>query len=246
MFITSDADWSQSELVGPAEPGGTSLPLPSAGGTPGRQGEGDVTAVPGGPEVLEGVVDDFAYLRDMAWSVSQGLDAFVASASGGFEGATANALQDVISGRLKNFVFNIARSFSLAGEAVAEYRLVLVQAQQAAAGVVSQAAGLAAGDPKLAELKKQIQGQLDLVGDAAQTMEAALRDASHMISQPIKVPGLFERIWKGIELALEITGMALILLSAVVDGPLGVIGFGMGAAAFGMNVVEFAEGWEKW
>ena len=51
--------------------------------------------------------------------------------SGGFEGATADALRDVVSGRLKTFVYNIARAFSLAGEAVAEYRLVLVRAQQA-------------------------------------------------------------------------------------------------------------------
>ena len=50
----------------------------------------DGDPVPGCPEVLRRIVDDFTYLRDLAWSVSQGLDAFVASASsGGFEGATA-------------------------------------------------------------------------------------------------------------------------------------------------------------
>ncbi|MBV9022558.1 MAG: hypothetical protein JO362_01850 [Streptomycetaceae bacterium] len=90
----------------------------------------DGDPVPGEPRVLQGVVDDFTYLRDTAWSVSQGLDAFVASASGGFAGATADALREVVSGRLKTFVFNIARAFSLAGEAVAEYRTALVQAQQ--------------------------------------------------------------------------------------------------------------------
>ena len=38
--------------------------------------------VPGDPQVLQQIIDDFTYLRDTAWSVSQGLDAFVASASG--------------------------------------------------------------------------------------------------------------------------------------------------------------------
>src|SRR5881392_2990530 len=43
--------------------------------------------VPGDPRVLQGVVEDFGYLRDVAWSVAQGLDVVVASASGGgFEG----------------------------------------------------------------------------------------------------------------------------------------------------------------
>ncbi|MBV9024484.1 MAG: hypothetical protein JO362_11995, partial [Streptomycetaceae bacterium] len=114
----------------------------------------DGDPVPGDPQVLQGIVDDFTYLRDTAWSVSQGLDAFVASASGGFAGATADALREVVSGRLKTFIFNIARAFSLAGEAVAEYKLALVQAQQVAADALRQAAGLAVGDAKLAGLKR--------------------------------------------------------------------------------------------
>src|SRR6476660_1577894 len=114
----------------------------------------DSDPLPGDPRVLQQVVEDFTFLRDVAWSVSQGLDALVASASsGGFEGAAADALRGVVSGRLKAFVFNIARAFSLAGEAVAEYRLVLEAAQQQVAGLASQAAGLAAGDPKLAGLQ---------------------------------------------------------------------------------------------
>src|SRR5213595_3650801 len=95
----------------------------------------DGNPVTGDPQVLQGIVDDFTYLRDVAWSVSQGLDAFVASAaSGGFEGATADAFREVVSGQLKTFVFNIARAFSLAGEAVAEYRTALAQARQAVTG----------------------------------------------------------------------------------------------------------------
>jgi hypothetical protein len=51
--------------------------------------------LPGDPQVLQAVVDDFTFLRDVAWSVSQGLEAVVASASGGgFEGETADALRD--------------------------------------------------------------------------------------------------------------------------------------------------------
>src|SRR6476620_3581577 len=78
----------------------------------------DANPVTGDPRVLQQVVDDFTYLRDVAWSVSQGLGAFLASASSrGFEGAAAGALREVVSGRLKAFVFNIARACSLAGEA---------------------------------------------------------------------------------------------------------------------------------
>ncbi|MBV9022715.1 MAG: hypothetical protein JO362_02640 [Streptomycetaceae bacterium] len=206
----------------------------------------DGAPLPGDPRVLQGIIDDFTYLRDTAWSVSQGLDAFASASSEGFGGDTANVLRGVISGRLKTFVYNLARAFSLAGEAVAEYRLALMEGQQTAAGVVSQAAELTAGDPKLAGLKQQVQDQVGQVNAAARTMEQVLRDASEMVSQPIEVPSLSERIWKGVEMALEITGMVLILLSSVVDGPLGVIGFGMGVAAFGMNAVDFAEGREKW
>ena len=102
----------------------------------------DGDPLPGDPQVLQGIVDDFTYLRDTAWSVSQGLDAFVASASsGGFEGATADALREVVSGRLKTFIYNIARAFSLAGEAVAEYRLALVRAQQAVLGAFDRRRG---------------------------------------------------------------------------------------------------------
>jgi citrate lyase beta subunit len=198
--------------------------------------------VPGDPQVLQGIVDDFAFLRDVAWSVSQGLDAVVASASsGGFEGAAAEALRQVVSGRLKAFIYNVARAFSLAGEAVAEYQLVLVAAQQQVAGVVSRAGGLKAGDPGLGGLKRQVQGQVEQVQAAAQAMERALRDAAEMVSQPIKVESLFERIWKGVEKALGITAMVLALASVVIDGPLGVAAFAAGAAAFGMTAVDYAE-----
>ncbi|MBV9025029.1 MAG: hypothetical protein JO362_14855 [Streptomycetaceae bacterium] len=207
----------------------------------------DGGGIPGDPQKLQGIIDDFTYLRDTAWSVSQGLDAFVASASsGGFEGETADALREVISGRLKTFVFNIARAFSLAGEAVAEYRLVLVQAQRAVGGMVAQAEGLTAGDPKLSGLRSQVQEQLNQVNDAAQTMEQALRDASDMVSQPIKVPSLFEKIWKGTEIVLEITAMVLFLLSSVVTGPLGDIAFGLAAMRFAMSVADFTEGRTNW
>ncbi|MBV9023927.1 MAG: hypothetical protein JO362_09070, partial [Streptomycetaceae bacterium] len=123
--------------------------------------------------MLQQIIDDFTYLRDTAWSVSQGLGAF--AGSGGFVGATADAFQEVVSGRLKTFVFNIARAFSLAGEAVAEYRNALVQAQQVANDVFAKTNGVVAGDAKLAGLKSQVQGQVDQVGAAARNMEAVLR-----------------------------------------------------------------------
>src|SRR2546421_7879843 len=118
----------------------------------------DGSPLPGDAQVLQGIIDDFTYLRDTAWSVSQGLDSVLTSASsGGFEGATADALRDVVSGRLKTFVFNVARSFSLAGEAVAEYRLALVAGQQAATQAFQQTSGLAAGDARLAVLTRRLQ-----------------------------------------------------------------------------------------
>jgi hypothetical protein len=203
--------------------------------------EGD--PLPGDPQVLQQIIDDFTYLRDTAWSMAQGLDAFVASASsGGFEGATADVLREVISGRLKTFLYNIARAFSLAGEAVAEYRLVLVDAQQTVTDAYEGTAGLAAGDPKLAGVKRQVQGQLDQVSAAARRMEAALRDAAEMVSQPVKVPSLFERVWKGLELGLEFAAMALGFAAMLFGGPLGVLAWGAGLAVLGMTAVDFA--WE--
>src|SRR5690242_7141250 len=128
----------------------------------------DGNPLPGDPRALQGIIDDFGYLGDTASSVSQGLNAFAASTSGGFEGATAVALQEVISGRLKAFISNIAQAFSQAERAAVAYRTALLQGQQAAAEVVSQAEGLAAGDPKLAELKRQVQDQVNQVNTAAQ------------------------------------------------------------------------------
>jgi trehalose 6-phosphate synthase len=211
-------------------------------------GRGDV---PGDPQVLQGIIDDFTYLRDTAWAVSQELDAVVALASsGGFEGEVAEALRGVVSGQLKTFVSNIARAFSLAAEAAIEYRLVLVRAQQAAAKVVSQAAGPAAGDAKLAGLKGQVQGQLDQVNAAAQAMEAALRDAADMVSQPIKVPSLWGRIRGELEQVLSITGGVLALASAIVDGPVGLTlaaaAFGAGASSLEMTAVDYTKHRAKW
>src|SRR5689334_3539739 len=88
-------------------------------------------SVPGDPRVLQRVVEEFGYLRDVAWSVAQGLDVVVVSAAGGgFAGEVAEALRGVVSGRLKAFVVKVARAFSLAGEAVAGYRAVLVDARR--------------------------------------------------------------------------------------------------------------------
>jgi hypothetical protein len=231
---TEPADWRTLGFDGPAAPGGTSRQ---------RQGEADVTALPGDPRVLQGIIDDFTYLRDTAWTVSQGLVANLNLAtSAGFEGKTADALRDVIAGRLKSFIVNIARSFSLAGDAVAEYRLALTEGQRAVAGMLLQAQGLKAGDPRLAGLKQQVDDQVQQVNDAAQTMERALRDAADMVSQPIKVPSLGARIWHGLELALNITAMVLALLSVVVDGPLGIAVFAAGAASLGMTAYDYAKG----
>ena len=149
----------------------------------------DGDPVPGDPRVLQQVVDDFTYLRDVAWSVCQGLDAVVASASsGGFEGEVADALRQVVSGRLKVFVFDMARAFSLAGEAVAVYRAVVVAGRLVVGDAVVRAAGLGVGDLELAGLRGQVQEQVDRVGDAARVMEVALRDAAQLVSQPVRVP----------------------------------------------------------
>src|SRR5205823_2040278 len=130
---------------------------------------------------------------------------------------------------------------SLAGEAVAEYRLALVAGQQAATQAFQQTSGLAAGDARLAVLTRRVQEQVDQVNAAAQTMVQALRDAAEMVSQPIKVESLFDKIWKGLEKALDITAMVLMLLSVVVDGPLGIAAFAAGAAAFAMTAVDYAD-----
>jgi hypothetical protein len=203
----------------------------------------DGDPLPGDPRVLQGVVDDFAFLRDTAWSVCQGLDAFLASASsGGFEGATADALRGVVSGRLKTFVHNVARAFSLAGEAVAEYRLALVQAQQTTAGVLARAYGVAHGDPRSAELRRQVCDQQARAADAAALMIRALEDAAHMVSQPIKVPSLSGKVWKGVETALNAAAMVLAVLSMVVDGPLGLAAAGAAAGSFAMTLTDYARG----
>jgi trehalose 6-phosphate synthase len=194
--------------------------------------------MPGDPKVLWGIVNDFTYLRDTAWAVSQELDAVVASASsGGFEGEVADTLRGVVSGRLKTFVVNVGRAFSLAGEAVAQYQLVLVRAQQAVAEMMAQAARSAPGDAKPVGLKEQVQGQLDQVNAAAQTMEAALRDAGDMMSQPIKVPSLWGRIRKEAEEEVSIASWVLALASAIVDGP---VGLALAAAAFGAGAADMA------
>jgi hypothetical protein len=212
------------------------LSLSQAESAVGLEGGG----IPGDPAVLQQIIDDFTYLRNVAWSVSQGLDAVVASASGGgFEGETADALREVVSGRLKTFVYNIARAFSLAGEAVAEYRLALTQAQQTVSGVVAQAESLAAGDAELSGLKGQVADQLARVKDAEALMIRALRDASEMVSQPIEMPSLKERIWRGLRKALVISGLVAAVLAMLVPG-LGEVALALEVGGFVMTVVDYA------
>jgi hypothetical protein len=170
----------------------------------------------GDPGVLQGVVEDFGYLRDVAWSVAQGLEAAVASSlSGGFAGEVAEALRGVVSGRLKAFVVNVGRAFSLAGEAVAQYRAVVVRAQQRAANAV------AVGDARLVGLRGRVQGELDRVGAAARVLEVVLRDAVQMVSQPVEVPGVWGRVRGRVELALSVVGGVLGLLTAPPAAPIG-------------------------
>jgi hypothetical protein len=222
--------------------------FPSDGHAPGAAsplGFDEDPAVPGDPQVLQQVVDDFAYLRDVAWSVSQGLDAVVASSlSGGFAGEVAEALRQVVSGRLKAFVVNVGRAFSLAGEAVAQYRAVVVAAQQ----VVGDAR--LAGDAGLVGWNGRVQDQVDRVGAAARVMEAALRDAAGMVSQPVRVPSLWGRVRGKVESALSIAGGVLALLSAVVDGPIGLalsaVAFGAGAGALGLTAADYKEHRATW
>jgi transcriptional regulator with XRE-family HTH domain len=85
-------------------------------------------------------------------------------------------------------------------------------------------------------LRRQLEDQVGRVTDAARTMEAALRDAAEMVSQPIKVPKLWERIRAKFELALAIVGGVLALASSIFDGP---VGFALGAAAFAAAAGSF-------
>ncbi|MBV9026195.1 MAG: hypothetical protein JO362_20945 [Streptomycetaceae bacterium] len=156
----------------------------------------------------------------------------------------------MISGRLKTFIDHVGEAFGIAADAVSAYRDVLVEAQSGVRDTMNAASGLKAGDPQLASLKQRVAGHQDDVSAATRRMEAALRDASELVSQPIKMPSLWDRIRKKLELAMEIVGGTLALLSMIVDGPVGLglaaAAFGASAVSFGMTAMDVAQHRAKW
>ena len=105
----------------------------------------DSDPVPGDTSVLVGIEQGFRRMSDGAREVNAGLDALLLGAEkGGFEGATAEALREDISDRLKRFIANVAASFDIAASAVFRYRTAVQQAQQMTSAALDAASASSA------------------------------------------------------------------------------------------------------
>ncbi|WP_143675209.1 actin cross-linking domain-containing toxin [Streptomyces sp. JV178] len=212
----------------------------------------DGNPVSGNPDVLDGIARELRGLQTLAGDVDQGLDRMLASSeNGGFEGETADALRDYVENELRTFTANVHDSFDRAASAVERYARALRgsrgradDAARRAGEVAIPPAGLVGKDaPPPAELtaaQQEVEAEADFIDGEAKLLEQALEDASSLVTRP--VAKIKKSVWKKFWHALEIIGMVLAIVGAIIGGGVGLLAFAVGAVLFVKAVADFATG----
>jgi hypothetical protein len=205
----------------------------------------DEDPVPGSVEVLRRIAQEFRQMSEEAREVSAGLDAVVRGAeSSGFKGATADALRQEISGRLKRFIENVAASFNVAASAMSRYQTA-VEASQNVASQALDAAGRAGPDDHAQRdsLRELVRQQREWLVGEARSLEQSLHDAADMVSQPIKVKSKWLKV---LEIALLVTVAVVSVVGIFTGGWIALAGWAMSMALMAKTAVDYAHGRGEW
>nr|MDT0665159.1 hypothetical protein [Micromonospora sp. DSM 115978] len=194
---------------------------------------------PGDPEALGAVADYMATMLTHANSADTGLSQVITrSGEGAFVGKTADWLRDTISTAVRDFIGGVKQAFSEAEPAVRTYITAMREAQPRADAALTEAAGLAADDPRRATLTADAkQAGTDLEA-AATTAAAAIRSAYGHIRSPNPKKTACEVFW-------EIFGwivLAITIVAIFTGGVLGLIALGLNAIIATKALFDFASG----
>ena len=189
--------------------------------------------------MLLGVADYMDAMARNADTADAGLSQVVTqSGEGAFVGATADWLREQVSKEMKGFVAGVKQAFSSGGPAIRTYVSALREAQSKADRALSEAAGAAGDEARLATLKADAEAAGADLKSAAGTAQQAIRDAAGYIKSPTTPKSACEIFW-------EIFGWLTLVITIVaifVGGPLGLIAFGLNAALAVKSLVDFAQG----
>ncbi|WP_033340945.1 hypothetical protein [Catenuloplanes japonicus] len=195
---------------------------------------GDPTA--GDPARIDEVVTSIRNLGQTAREVDNGLAAVLEkNGEDAFVGATADALREKISGRLRGFVQSIAEAFEWSSAALNTYVGVMRDEQWRADNALNQARGLPDGDAQKDSLKATAKAAGEAQSRAATTATAEIRRAYNNIKQPVDACEEFWEIFKWI-------AIALILPALIFGGPVALLAIGVNLVLFIKTAVDFANG----
>ncbi|MFF5499869.1 hypothetical protein ACFY7D_41005, partial [Streptomyces aquilus] len=190
---------------------------------------------PGDPDALSSLYQGLRDTEHLGDEITSGLNRVLDQSGNGFIGKTAEAVREKIDGHLKQFIDAIGHSFGAAADATMAYQNALQEAQAKADQALSGAQGLSKDDPQLAAHKAQAHAAQDDYHNAVRVFEQRMKDAEHMIRQPIDAWHLFLKSLGILEIILAIVG-------AIFGGWIGLLAFGLGMVMFISSLVDFAQG----
>ncbi|MCW8383738.1 scabin-related ADP-ribosyltransferase [Streptomyces justiciae] len=190
---------------------------------------------PGDVDTLSSLYQGLRDTETLGNEITSGLNRVLDQSGNGFVGRTAEAVRAKIDGHLKQFIDAIGQSFSVAADATMAFKTTLQDVQMKADDALRNAQGLSKDDPQLNGLKAQAHTAQDEYNTAVRTYEHRMKDAQHLIRQPIDAWHLFLKSLGILEIILAIVG-------AFFGGWIGMLAFGLGMVVFISTLVDFAEG----
>lgn len=190
---------------------------------------------PGDVDTLSSLYQGLRDTETLGNEITSGLNRVLDQSGNGFVGRTAEAVRAKIDGHLKQFIDAIGQSFSVAADATMAFKTALQDVQMKADDALKNAQGLSKDDPQLNGLKAQAHTAQDEYNAAVTTYEHRMKDAQHLIRQPIDAWHLFLKSLGILEIILAIVG-------AFFGGWIGMLAFGLGMVVFISTLVDFAEG----
>ncbi|ARQ68527.1 hypothetical protein CAG99_06365 [Streptomyces marincola] len=191
---------------------------------------------PGDPEQLQELITSQGALVDLADEIDGALTELMNAHSTTFVGQTAEALRDMMDGRLREYISGFREAHQTVQDALVTYRSVMIEQQGIADSALTAAQGLDEDDEEGRETHKSTaETARDTLESAANTAGQALNSAAYSIPSAVDECAEF---WK----FLTIFALVLIIPAMIFGGVVALAAIALNAALLIKTAVDFSKG----
>ncbi|UCM90411.1 hypothetical protein [Streptomyces marincola] len=191
---------------------------------------------PGDPDQLQELITSQGALVDLADEIDGALTELMNAHSTTFVGQTAQALRDMMDGRLRDYISGFREAHQTVQDALVTYRTVMIEQQGIADSALTAAQGLDEDDEEGRETHKSTaETARDTLESAANTAGEALNSAAYSIPSAVDECAEF---WK----FLTIFALVLIIPAMIFGGVVALAAIALNAALLIKTAVDFSKG----